>query len=89
MNGAIVRNEGRYSETTIDDECVVMSLATGDFFSLTGTARSIWTLIDGRNDLDAISRALATEYGAEPAEIAADVAAFVHQLAANGLVSRG
>jgi pyrroloquinoline quinone biosynthesis protein D len=85
----IVRAEGTYSETEIDGEVVVMSLSSGDFFSLTDTAREIWRLIDGSRDRAALLAALTAEFEADPAEIAADLDPFLDQLAAAGLILRG
>ena len=77
----------RFSETTIDDEIVVMNLESGDFFSLTGTARDIWLLIDGRRDEGALVAALAADYGVDEATIGLDVADFLTQLEAAGLLA--
>lgn len=77
----------RFSETTIDDEIVVMNLESGDFFSLTGTARDIWLLIDGRRNEGALVAALAADYGVDEATIGPDVADFLTQLEAAGLLA--
>jgi pyrroloquinoline quinone biosynthesis protein D len=86
---AITKAEGHYSETEIDEEVVVMSLESGDFFSLTGTAREIWRLIDGSRDRAALVTALANEYGAAAEEVAPDVDAFLGELAEAGLIGNG
>lgn len=52
-----------FSETAIGDEIVVMSLASGDFFSLEDTGRAIWLLIDGTRDEAGVLAALADQYG--------------------------
>lgn len=82
----LAKAAGQFTETTIDDEVVVMSLASGDFFSLTGTSRAIWLALDAHHDRAALIAALAAEYGAAPTEIAGDVDAFLAQLAAAGLL---
>lgn len=86
MSGAIRRKDGAYTETTIDDECVVMNLDSGDFYSLTGTGRAIWELIDGVRDRAALLDALAADFATTPDTIAADLDAFLAQLAASGLL---
>lgn len=83
----LAKATGRFTETTIDDEVVVMSLASGDFFSLTGSARAIWDMLDAHHDRAGLIGALAKEYGAEPAAIAADVDDFLANLARSGLLS--
>jgi pyrroloquinoline quinone biosynthesis protein D len=84
---AISRVEGGYSETEIDDETVVMNLNSGEFFSLTDTARAIWKLIDGRRDRAAVVAALAATFGVKPEEVAADLDPFLQSLAAAGLIA--
>ncbi len=86
--GPIGKRLGAFTETTIDDETVVMSLESGDFFSLAGTAGAIWGMIDGVRDRDSLCAALAAAYAADPAEIAADLDAFLAELADAGLIDR-
>jgi pyrroloquinoline quinone biosynthesis protein D len=76
----------RFAETVIDDEIVVMNIADGSFFSLTGAARAIWQLIDGKRDRAALLAALAQDYPAAEAAMAADLDAFLLQLEAAGLI---
>lgn len=86
MTKMLTKRTDQFSETAIDEEIVVMSLDSGDFFSLTGTARTIWQLIDGNRDRAALLTALAGHYGCEKAEIADDLDAFVAQLSQAGLI---
>lgn len=76
----------QFSETAIDEEIVVMSLATGDFFSLEGTARAAWELIDGSRDLPALVAALAEQFATPVQKIGPDIEAFVAQLRAARLL---
>ncbi len=89
MNMPVAKATGRFSETVIDEEVVVMSLDSGDFFSLTGTARAIWELIDGTRTCDIIVVELAGRHGVDPKAVAADVAAFLDQLENAGLLATG
>jgi hypothetical protein len=86
MSVPLVKVAGAFSETAIDQEIVVMSLGTGDFFSLTGSAAAIWRLIDGTRDCTALISAVADEFAADQATLAADVEPFLAQLIAAGLV---
>ena len=83
----ISRVEGGYSETEIDDETVVMNLNSGEFFSLTGTARAIWLLIDGTLDRDALLAELVDTFAAKPDEVAADLDPFLKSLTVAGLIA--
>ena len=86
MNPVIAKLSERFSETMIDDEVVVMSLDSGDFFSLTGTSREIWLLIDGTRSRDAIIAELAKAYEGEAEAINVDVDDFLCQLQETGFI---
>ena len=83
----LAKDPTRFAETRIDDETVIMSLDSGDFFSLTGTAQSIWRLLDGTRDRAAILAELAAEYDAPEAEMASDLDSFLAGLRAAGLLA--
>jgi pyrroloquinoline quinone biosynthesis protein D len=83
----LAKDPSRFAETRIDDETVIMSLDSGDFFSLTGTAQSIWRLLDGTRDRAAILAELAAEYDALEAEMASDLDSFLAGLRAAGLLA--
>ena len=85
--GAITKQIGQFTETDIDDEIVVMRLDNGEFFSLSGTSAAIWRMIDGQRDRAALLAALAFEFGASQASIAADVDEFLLQLEDLGLLA--
>lgn len=80
---------GAYSEATIDDEVVVMSLDSGEFFSLTGTALAVWRGLDDGPTKPALLAGLAEEFGTNPASIEPDCDAFLNQLIAAGFVVGG
>ncbi|MDE2302811.1 MAG: HPr-rel-A system PqqD family peptide chaperone [Sphingomonadales bacterium] len=79
---------GCFSETTFEDEVVVLHLESGEFYSLQGSARAIWEAIDGVASREALIAALAENFDAPPAEIAADVDRFLDRLSEAGLVAR-
>lgn len=89
MSIKLAKATGRFSETAIDDEVVVMSLESGDFFSLTGTARAIWHLIDGTRSRAALLTELAAQFDLEETALAGDLDAFLAQLGAAGLLGAG
>lgn len=89
MNRMLRKASDRFSETAIDDEIVVMSLESGDFFSLTGTGRDIWRMLDGTRDRAALLADLGADYALDAAALAADVDAFLSQLASAGLLEQG
>lgn len=86
MDAPLRKIEGAFSETAIDGEIVVMSLQSGEFFSLVDSAAAIWSLIDGTRDRIALIAAAARQHAAQPDLIAPDVDAFLGQLSAAGLI---
>ena len=86
MNDVPAKRAASFSETRIDDEVVVMALASGEFFSLRETAREVWEAIDGERTRDEIVAVLAAVHGVEPAAITDDVDIFLAELHGAGLV---
>ncbi len=85
----LIKLSERFSETTVDDEVVVMDLATGDFFSLKDTAKAIWDYIDGSRGRETLIDDLARDYGVEAGQITPQVDAFLGSLDGAGLLARG
>lgn len=86
MHQPLTKDPAAFAETRIDDEIVVMALASGDFFSLHDTGAAIWDLIDGTRDRAAVLAALARDYAAGDADLAAELDAFLAELRGNGLL---
>jgi hypothetical protein len=84
---ALAKLSDRFTETEIDEEVVLMKLDSGEFFSMTGTGCSIWRLIDGEHDREALIEALSREYSVPAQEIAGDVDEFLSKLSGAGLLA--
>jgi pyrroloquinoline quinone biosynthesis protein D len=89
VSATLVKRTDRFVETEIDGETVVMELETGDFFSLSGSALSIWQLIDGTRDRASLLAAIAAEYQTTEAHLVGDVDEFVADLKAAKLIEGG
>ena len=76
-----------YVETEIDDEILLVDLDGGELFSLSGTAREIWRLIDGKRALDEIADTVARDYSVEEKQLQRDIERFVAQLRDAALVA--
>lgn len=87
MSRLYVRREGAFSQSAIDDEIVLLNLADGTFFSMTGTAAEIWSLIDGSRSRAQLLDELAAAHDARPQAIAADLDSFLAQLLDAGFVA--
>jgi len=82
----ITKKPGKFVETEIDDEVVLMDLESGNFFSLAGTSLAVWKAIDGAcTEVQIVSR-LAGDYAADADLVAADVAEFLAELRSAGLI---
>ena len=87
MTQPLTKDPSAFAETRIDDEIVVMSLSSGDFFSLQGSAAAIWELIDGTRDHAAVLADLVRDYDAPETVLAAEFDAFLAELRDNGLLA--
>lgn len=75
-----------YVETEIDDEILLVDLDGGELFSLSGTGREVWKMIDGERSAEAIAEALGREFSAPIETIERDVSALIRDLEQSGLV---
>ena len=76
------------SSEELGDHLSLFDSASGTGVALNGTARDIWSLIDGRATLDEIVTTLAQAYRVEPVAIEEDVRAALIQLVDAGVVIR-
>lgn len=74
------------SSEELGDDLSLFDSATGTAVALNGTARDIWSLVDGRATLDDIVTTLARAYQVEPGAIEEDVRAALAQLVDAGVV---
>ena len=87
MSQPLTKDPAAFAETRIDDEIVIMNLASGDFFSLTDSAAAIWDLLDGTRDRAAVLAALSVQYDAAQTDLARDLDNFLGELRSGGLIA--
>ena len=87
MSQPLTKDPAAFAETRIDDEIVIMNLASGDFFSLTDSAAAIWDLLDGTRDRVAVLAALSVQYDAAQTDLARDLDGFLGELRSGGLIA--
>ena len=73
----------------LDGEAVILDLATGTYFGLNAVGTRVWHLLEAGHEPEAIVDALASEYAADRATIAADVAALLDALRSRHLIVDG
>jgi hypothetical protein len=79
----------RVVSEVIDGEVVAIDLESGRYYSLEGAAARAWEAIQAGAGLDGVTAAVASEAGITADEAQPDVAAFVAELEAEGLVLSG
>ena len=87
MITTITKRPDQFSETAIDEETVVMSLDSGDFFSLSGTGRTIWLLLDNHPRRAELLAELVRSYDQDESAIVAEFDLFIASLSQAGLVA--
>jgi hypothetical protein len=70
----------------LDGEAVLLDLASGRYFGLNAVGTRTWALLAAGTSLADATAALAAEFDAPAAEIAADVKSLVSDLLARGLL---
>lgn len=75
-------------ETDVDDETIIVSLASGQLFSVKGTGRAIWKLIDGEREAEDIAEELGSIYHKDAASIQPDMDRFLTEITEAGLISK-
>ena len=73
----------------VDQDLVILNLATNTYVGLDGVGRRIWELLETSQTVEALCHALSQEFEGSPEEIAADVQAFLSELEAEGLLRVG
>ena len=79
----------RVVSETIDGEVVAIDLESGRYYSLEGPAARAWEAIQAGQDLDGIASTVAAAAGVRADEAGPDVAAFLAELEAEGLLVGG
>jgi hypothetical protein len=74
------------SSEELGDDLSLFDSATGTAVALNGTARDIWSLVDGEAGLDEIVATLARAYRIEPEAIENDVRTALDHLVEAGFV---
>ena len=86
VNTSVVSRSEGWLSAWVGKEHVMMSADTGTCISLSETGGRIWELMEQPRAVHDICKALAEEYEAQPAELQADVVAFLERLSAEHAV---
>jgi hypothetical protein len=79
-------NGDRLASTVIDGDAVLVDLATGVYYSLDGTAGTVWQMIENGRTVEEIAQRLASLYDTTPAQALSDVESLVLRLLKEDLI---
>lgn len=85
----IYRRRPNVMSAMVNDELVMMSVQTGQYFNLNAVGAHIWRLLESPQSLDAIVAALIDSYGAPESVIREEALAFLARLEAQDMVASG
>ncbi len=71
----------------VGDECVMLDMASGFYFGVDAVGARIWQLLSETGSCAALVDRLTQEYDVPPEQAESDVARFVEELTAHGLLS--
>ena len=74
------------ASTVIDGDAVLVNLATGVYYSLDGTAGTIWQMIEQEQSVGAIAAQLASAHDVSEEQSLADVQNLIEQLLKEDLI---
>lgn len=74
------------SARTMDDEVIVLDLASSRYLTVTGVGIRIFELLAEERSLDELSEIIVEEYEVDPEVARRDAATFVEELRAAGLL---
>lgn len=85
LDSVVVRTQ-TMPGTELEGAMVFLSVESGDYLRLDGTARAIWDALERPISVSDLVANLAAQYGIEPSDCAKDVLPFLEELLGCGLV---
>ena len=86
MSGFYVVNEDCVASKIIDREAIAINLLTGDYYSFSGSARTIWEALTTGADLARVLACVKYVYDDVPADVEQQVGGFIDRLVAEQLL---
>ena len=87
MNKYICRNV-KVTWHNLEDECILLNLSTGDYFTLNNVGRFIWELLEEKTQITDICRAIIDKYDIDEDTARRDTLEIVRELIGEGLVEQ-
>ncbi len=73
--------------TKLEQDTVILNLATGKYYSLEGVASLIWQGLEAKQSLIEIQEKIVANYNVSPEKSLSDIQAFIEDLTHAGLIS--
>lgn len=80
-------NSPQVISETIEQECIIIHLGTGTYYSLQGSGSEVWDAVAGAASVPEIAADLAARYAIDGGEAQSLVSALVDELVAQDLIS--
>jgi hypothetical protein len=71
---------------TLDQEAVILNLASGNYYGLNPVGRAVWQLLQQPRPVKEIQQAIISEYDVEPGRGESDVLSLLEHMLSAGLV---
>jgi p-aminobenzoyl-glutamate transporter AbgT len=86
MAAPVQRDSDVVSRDLGEEGAVLVHLGTGAQVALNPVGAAIWGSVDGRRDVAGVAAAVAAQVSGAPADLEAEVAAFLEGLRAHGMI---
>lgn len=85
MTRRVIHLEGLQT-ANVDDDIVILNMATNNYVALDDIGRRIWELIESPRRVDELCAQLCHEFSGDPAQIQSDVLSFLDEMVNEKLV---
>jgi len=85
----VIYRDGDWLAAKVGDEMVMMSATNGNYIGLSPVGARIWELLETPRSIEALCRALVSEYDVDPAICRAEVDSFIATLGQHQAVRIG
>lgn len=82
----LAKNTNAVIDRLVEDQVLLINLATGDYYSLDSVGSLIWQRIDGQHTVEDLVDSVCQEYEADRTQIVDDVLRLAEQLTDEGLL---
>jgi|HubBroStandDraft_6_1064221.scaffolds.fasta_scaffold1262042_2 Coenzyme PQQ synthesis protein D (PqqD) len=81
-------DKSKVTHDRLEDEVIIINVATGSYFSGSGSAADVWSLVSRGTSIADTVRRLAAEYSCDEETVARDVSECIDLLVERGLIQQ-